>query len=134
MNHEHQLRGVLLAVFVISSGCTGLGLPSGPPADDQHSHEGGGSLNVSVAGDITPGNAVTIRATHDTEPVADADVYVVHRNGTRTHVGRTDEDGRLNVTVPESGHLSVDVHSDDLDGHYPSEHHPEDTEKSDHDH
>ncbi|MEE6210795.1 DUF4382 domain-containing protein [Salarchaeum sp. III] len=61
-----------------------------------------GSLNVSVAGNVSAGENATVRVTENGSAVANATVTV---NGER--VGTTDANGTTTVTVPDAHHVRV---------------------------
>lgn len=108
--------GITLAL----AGCTTELGPGSGTADD-HTHTDGGTIDVEVVGDIEPGATVTVVATHDGEPVADATVEVGESGGSREVVGTTNARGRLDITVPESGELNVKVRSGELEGQFESD-------------
>lgn len=129
MTRTH-LALVGLVCIVTTSGCAGLGLPSGPLGGTEHAHDGG-DIDVSVDGHVEPGAEATVVATHHGDPVANASVYRL-ADGDRELVGRTGDDGRLDVTVPADGNLTVVVESGDLSGRYPPADHDEHHDDGDH--
>lgn len=107
----------LVCVVTVTSGCASLGLPQGSLPGTEHAHDAGG-IDVTVDGHVAAGEEVTVVATHHDDPVANASVFRVDGDD-RVLVGRTGDDGRLAVTVPGDGNLTVLVESGDLSGRYP---------------
>ncbi|QLG63865.1 plastocyanin/azurin family copper-binding protein [Halorarum salinum] len=72
---------------------------------------GTGRILITYEGEVSPGNAVTITATLDGEPVVGANVFQRGAEGDDewTLVGTTDENGRLQVTIPSSGDRAGDL-------------------------
>jgi len=70
-----------------------------PPIERQ---ERDGEIFIGVEGTKAPGNEVTIIATLDGEPVADAPVLVDHRT-----VGRTNEAGKFDMTMGQRFRVTV---------------------------
>ncbi|MFB6362190.1 MAG: hypothetical protein ABEH59_12835 [Halobacteriales archaeon] len=103
----HQIAAVLLSVLALGAGAVGAVQVSentsiGPPPWASNDSEG--DINISVAGNVTPGETVTLTATLQGEPVPHAPVEV---NGER--VGETDANGQLAVTVPEEDEFEVEI-------------------------
>lgn len=73
--------------------------------DDDH------ALNLSLAGNVTPGGDATLTVTRNGSAVANATVEV---NG--QVVGETDADGRISFTAPEAKRLTVKVNAGDAEG------------------
>ncbi|WP_435195446.1 PepSY domain-containing protein [Natronomonas sp. EA1] len=70
-----------------------------------------GEIDLAFDGELTAGETVTVTATLDGEPVANATVEV---NG--EDVGTTDADGMATVTVPAGDELRVEVETDEAEG------------------
>ena len=69
------------------------------------------NVSIRVTGDPIPGENITLLATVAGAPMADATVAV---DGTR--VGRTDENGRYELTVPDSDSVEVTVSRGEISG------------------
>lgn len=67
-------------------------------------------IRITYEGEVSPGSTVTITATHDGAPVSGANVYVRGADGERMLAGTTDENGRLEVTVPSEGERAGELH------------------------
>lgn len=85
---------------------------------DDHTHADGGDIDVAVVGDVVPGSTVTVLASHDDDPLADAVVFRRDADGSERRLGRTDADGRLDVHVPDDGALSLRLAFESLEGEY----------------
>lgn len=104
-----------LTALVITSGATAAmavqGNPLAPAAGSQHSSHDDvdreGDIDVTVAGNVTPGNEVTLTATLDDQPVRFASVTV---NG--QDVGETDANGTINATVPDADEFEIEVEAE----------------------
>ncbi|MDY6765347.1 MAG: DUF4382 domain-containing protein [Halobacteria archaeon] len=70
-----------------------------------------GEIQVSVEGNVSAGEEVTVRATQNGSAVANATVKV---NG--EVVGKTDSDGEITVTVPSEDEFEVEVESEESEG------------------
>lgn len=107
-----HITDIALTILVIGSGATAAmaiqgtrplsATLSSQQADDPVVREG--SINMSVAGNVTSGNTVTLTATVDGEPVPYAPVEV---NGER--VGTTDANGMIDVVVPDADEFEVEA-------------------------
>lgn len=73
--------------------------------DDDH------VLNLSLAGNVTPGGDATLTVTRNGSAVANATVEVNDRV-----VGETDAGGQLAFTVPQGEDLKIDVEAGDAEG------------------
>lgn len=93
-----------------------------PAGDDRPAGTHDGGIDVTVAGTVAPGSTVTVTATRSGAPVAGADVHVKDGDGDRKPAGRTDADGRADVTVPadgkKAGDLNVKVRFGELEGEF----------------
>lgn len=105
-----------LTALVILSGATAamatqggssLSLASGSQHSSLDDAERDGTVNVTVDGDVAPGNEVALTATHDDQPVRFASVSV---NG--QYVGETDANGSITVTVPDADEFEVEVEAE----------------------
>lgn len=107
----NQLAAIVLSVLAMGAGAVGAAQVSGdvslgpPPwANDDRERD----INVSLDGNVTPGETVALTAALDGEPVPHAPVEV---NGEL--VGETDADGRIDVTVPAGAdEFEVEVEPD----------------------
>lgn len=79
--------------------------------DDRAAVESKGEITLTFADPVVRGTTVTLRATLDGEPVADAPVEV---NGSL--VGRTDAEGTLELAVPHGDEFRVRLETDDHRG------------------
>lgn len=111
-----QLVAIALTALVLGSGVTAAVAVQGTAPlsavtalgqadDDEVTREG--RINISVAGNVTAGNTVTLTATLDGEPVPHAPVEV---NDER--VGTTDANGSIDVTVPDDDEFEVEIEPD----------------------
>lgn len=78
--------------------------------DDEEENETENQINLDVQGNVSVGENVTVRATHNGSAVANATVKV---NG--EEVGETDSNGEIVVVVPEE-EFEVEVELDDMEG------------------
>ncbi len=151
-NTNRTVLTVFVALMVIFTGCLGGATPADSTAESAEqadptkqaesmestestkstesaksiestkSVESSGTIDIAVDGAITPGNTVSITAMLNGNPVSGADVYVKDGNGDRQFVGKTDEMGKLDVTVPstgdKAGELNVKVRMGELEGEF----------------
>lgn len=124
----------LTTLVIISGATTAMAAQGGNPLDQASSSQQSssdnvdrdGDINVTVAGDVAPGNEVVLTATHDDQPIRFASVTV---NG--EDVGETDANGSITVQVPNTDELEIEVTADDLEAEMEIDF--EDTEDGDHD-
>lgn len=105
----NQLVAIVLAVLAIGAGAVGAaqvtdGPPNVTPPPWANNDDAERNLNLSVAGNVTPGETVTLTATLHGEPAPHAPVEV---NGEA--VGETDAQGQLGVTVPDEDEFEVEI-------------------------
>ena len=111
-----QIAALALAAIVMMSGATvALGATETTPNDvaemagmsNADGIEQDGNVNLTVDGNVSPGETVTVTATLDGEPVRFAPVSV---NG--DDVGETDENGTIAVSVPQDDEFEVELESE----------------------
>ena len=83
-------------------------------ANNSSSYAVANDVTIDLVGDPIPGETVTLVATVEDVPMADA---VVERDGQR--VGRTDADGRYRLSVPDSETVTVRVSRGEIAGERP---------------
>lgn len=100
-----------------------------PEADGDEEAADDDDVLVDVSGDVAPGETVTVEATNNGMPVANATVSVNDEV-----VGTTDTNGVLNVPIPDDAdEVEITVENGDLEGEweyeFPEEHEADDDEE-----
>lgn len=108
---SQQLAAIVLSVLTLGAGAAGAAtVAEGPPEEAPPpwaNDDSEGAINVSVDGNVTAGESVTLTATSDGEPVPYATVSV---NGET--VGETAADGSIDLTVPDADEFEVEMEAE----------------------